>query len=252
MQYHPLSFVQYFIDASADYNDTGLARREIDYKAVNYQCNWLEKLLGFRHEVNYDIFYEAPRNVIQITFQQTHGFSDWFANIAEFGSRYYDAIDYRGQKLQLRAHHGWAEMYKTIKHDIRDTWSALHAEHPTARTEIIGWSLGSGQAILCAQDLNYNFGLRAYLYTYGSVRPFRYTRKNQALTKRYLGEICKKCYNFANINDLVTYMPPFFGFTMPNRVNVGLSLRRTLARLLKPMRYHTIYDDAELYPKDLK
>lgn len=247
VNYHRLPYEQYFIDNSADYNHTGKARRQIDYKAVSYQCNRMERLIHFRHEVNYDIFYESERNVIQINFQQTVGFSDWVANILEFGSRYYDAIEYRGQKLQLRAHHGWAEMYKTIKWDIREKWSEMHAGHPDARTEIIGWSLGSGQAMLCAQDLNYNFGVRAYVYTYGSVRPFRYTHGNRALMEKYLSDTYKECWNFSNINDIITYMPPFYGFTMTHRVDVGKEEKLSVLRLFNPYRYHTIYDHSDLY-----
>lgn len=247
MEYRRLPYEQYFIDNSEDFNHTGKVRREIGYTAVTYQCGSLERLFHFYHEVNYEIFYEEERNVIQINFQKTNGFSDWFANIAEFGSRYYDAIDFCGQKLQLRVHRGWAKMYKAIKHDVRDRWSELHALYPDARTEIIGWSLGSGQAILCAQDLNYNFGLRAYVYTYGSVKPFRYTRKNKALTEKYLSGIYRKCCNFSNVNDIVTYMPPFYGFTMPRRVDLGTDLDRSLFRLLNPMCFHTSYDDPVLY-----
>ena len=246
MEYRPLRFEQYFIDNSEDYNHTGKARRKISYKAVAYECGGWERLLRLRHEVNYDIFYDRERDVIQINFQKTNGNSDWFANIVEFSSKYYDSIEFEGKPLQLRAHHGWAEMYKCIKHEIRDAWSALHQRHPDAHTEIIGWSLGSGQAILCAQDLNYNFGVRTYLYTFGSVRPFRYTRRNRAQTERYLSRICAECYNFANVNDIVTYMPPFYGFTMPRRVDVGRE-RRTLRRLLNPNYFHTIYDAAFLY-----
>lgn len=246
MSYSRLSFEQYFIDNSEDYHATGKARRKIRYKAIGYRCSSLAGLFHYMHEVNYEIFYDAQRNVIQLNFQKTNGKSDWFANIAEFADRYYDSIDFEGQKLQLRVHHGWGEMYKTIKYEVREAWLSLHELHPEAETEIIGWSLGSGQAMLCAQDLNYNFGLKPYLYTYGSVRPFRYTRANKALTQRYLSRLCKDCRNFAVNNDIVTYMPPFFGFTMPKRVELVRD-KRTLRRLLNPNYYHTIYDESALY-----
>ncbi len=249
MDYHRLKFSQYFIDNSEDYNHTGLARRKIDYKAVSYECDtWFEKLMKIKHEVNFDIWYEEERDVIQINFQKSNGRSDWFANIFEFSSRYYDSIEFDGKMLQLRVHHGWAEMYKTIKHEIRDQWKALKDEHPDAYTEIIGWSLGSGQAILCAQDLNYNFGVKPYLYTFGSVKPFKATLLNYMQMRKYMRSICEQAQNFANINDLVTYMPPFYGFMMPHRVNVGFD-PRTLLRLLNPNHYHTIYDQGLLYAR---
>ena len=51
----------------------------------------------------------------------------------------------------------------------------------------------------------------------------------------------------ADVNDIVTYMPPFRGFAMIRRVEVGKNLRRSLFRLLNPLCYHTHYDLPELY-----
>lgn len=249
MSYQRLPYEQYFIDNSEDFHRSGNARRKIHYKAVPYHCSALEERMGIHHEVNYEIFYEADRDVIQINFQKTNGRSDWFANIAEFSSRYYDAIDFEGKRLRLRVHHGWAEMYMTIKRDVRSEWHALHDAHPTAATEIMGWSLGSGQAILCAQDLNFNFGVKPYVYTFGSVKPFKYTLFNKKRMLKYLSGICTECRNFAMYNDLVTYMPPFRGFCMLERWNLG-DPKRTVAKLLDPNLYHTIYNQAEFY-KDI-
>lgn len=246
MAYRRLDFEQYFIDNSEDYNHTGKASKELHYKAVTYQCTGLEKLFRFQHEMNYEIHYEKERDVIQINFQKTNGFSDWIANIVEFTDKYYDAFYFEGQMLCLRAHHGWANMYRSIKNEIRLEWSRLHKKYQTAETEIIGWSLGSAQAILCCQDLNYNFGVCPYLYTFGSVRPFKYTFFNRCQMKQYLNSIYKEGWNFANVNDIVTYMPPFLGFIMPNRVKVGLE-GFSIKKLLQPGYYHTIYDNPELY-----
>ena len=247
MAYRRLPFAQYFINTSEDFNGTGKSTFPVKYTAVSYCSNSLQKVLGMQHEVNYEMHFEPDRDVIQLNFQRTLDFSDWVANIVEFSSRYYDAIDFEGEPLQLRVHHGWGNMYKSIKHDIRDRWKALHEEHPDAETEILGWSLGSGLAILCCQDLNFNFGLQPHLYTYGSVRPFKSTRANAERMKRYLDSVSRECWNFANINDIVTYMPPFRGFRMPRRVEVGQAEKRTLIRLLNPWVYHTSYDKLDLY-----
>ncbi len=247
MAYRRLPFAQYFINTSEDFNGTGRSTFPVRYTAVSYSAGALQKVLGLQHEMNYEIHYEPERNVIQINFQRTLGFSDWFANIAEFSSRYYDAIDFEGAPLQLRVHHGWGNMYRSIKQDVRAQWTALHGAHPDAETEILGWSLGSGLAALCCQDLNYNFGITPYLYTFGSVRPFKARRSDADRMRRYLSSVSRECWNFANINDIVTYMPPFRGFMMVRRVEVGQAEKKTLGRLLKPWIYHTAYDRGELY-----
>ena len=247
MRYRRLPFFQYFINTSNDFNHTGRATYPVSYLAISYSHSPVESRLGLEHEANYEIHYEPDRDVIQINFQKTAGLADWFANVVEFSSKYYDAIQFEGEPLQLRVHHGWGDMYRTIKKDVRQEWSQLHEEHPAAETEILGWSLGSGQAILCCQDLHYNFGLKAHLFTFGSVRPFRSVPGNAVRMRRYLDSLCAECWNFADVNDIVTYMPPFRGFAMIRRVEVGKNLRRSLFRLLNPRRYHTHYDLPELY-----
>lgn len=247
MSYKMLPFDQYFLDTAEDYNHSQRSFHSPEYQSLRYPCGGkLHKLLGLQHEVNYALCYDPDRDAIQINFEKTMGFTDWFANL-EFEDEYYDAIDFEGQPLQLWVHRGWAEMYLAVKRIIRTEWQRLHEAHASAETEIIGWSLGSGQAMLCAQDLNYNFGLRARVYTYGSVKPFR--AKGAAETERldrYLAGLCVECRNFAEVNDVITYMPPFKGFRDLHRVTVALK-PRSFWRLVNPWRYHTCYDNASLY-----
>lgn len=243
MRYIRLPYSQYFIDTSEDYNHTGRVGYAVKYIAANYVSGPFRR----KHEVNYEIHYEPERDVIQIHFQCTNGFSDWVANIFEFSSRYYHAITFEGEPLQLRVHHGWGDMYLAIKRVIREEWMKLHSEHPDAHTEVVGWSLGSALACLCSQDLNFNFGVKTYLYTFGSVRPFKCLPTNKARTMRYLSTVCAKCMNFADLNDVITYLPPFRGFTMIRRVIVGADEKRTIFRLFRPLKYHTRYGDEKTY-----
>jgi len=239
-----LKFSQYFIDTSDDFNHTGKARYKIDYKVVPYTYK------GFPFEANYEIHYEADRNVIQINFQATNGNMDWVTNLL-FTQKYYDSFIYNGKKITLRVHNGWAAMYKAMKHLIRDRVNVLLHVNPTAEIEIIGWSLGSGQAQLCAQDIFYNFGRKVNLYTYGSVNPWKTNIFNRRKIKRYLRECCNDCYNFSNVNDFVTYLPPrLFGFIKIKRRPVGRPF--IFWKLFNIRKYHTTYDDESLYTKYYK
>ena len=248
-KYQRLPYEEYFINTSEDYTHTGRVTYPVKYTAVKYNTTTIGKLLGIAHEVNYEIHYEPDRDVIQVNFQRTQGQIDWIANVFESASRYYDAIDFEGEPLQIRVHHGWGNMYLAVKRQVREKWANLHGAHPDAVTEIIGWSLGAAIACLCCQDLNYNFGVKPYLYTFGSVRPFRSTRRNRKRMLRYLATLYTECDNFANINDLISYLPPFSGFMMIRRVDVGTDLKRTISRLLHPEYYHIYYDQPELYRK---
>lgn len=242
MSYSPLPFSQYFIDTSNDYNHTGKARYSIIYQQVQYEYK------GKTFCADWEMHYEPDRDVIQINFEETDGMSDWYANLM-FVERYYDSFIDSGEKITLRVHNGWAAMYKAMKHQIRDKLKSILELHPEAEVEIIGWSLGSGQAMLCAQDLYHNFGIKSYLYTYGSVNPYKTNIFNRRKTKRYLNRCCKAIYNFAHKCDIVGYLPPrlFFGFIKPHRVNLGSFGLLGIIKLFNPKKYHTLYDDESLY-----
>lgn len=247
MEYERLPFPQYFIDTSDDYNKTGKARYEIKYEQVRYK--YKDKWMC----ADWEMHYEADRDVIQINFEETDGMADWYTNLM-FVERYYDSFIDSGEKITLRVHNGWAAMYKAMKHRIRNKLDYYLQLHPTAEVEIIGWSLGSGQAMLCAQDLYHNFGIRSYLYTYGSVNPYKTNIFNRRKIKRYLNRCCKEIYNFAHKCDIVGYLPPrlLFGFIKPKRIGVGKFGILGIFKLFNPWKYHTHYDDPSLYTKAAK
>lgn len=239
MRYNKLDYSQYFIDTSNDYNDTGKARFPIKYIDVPYEYK------GQVCHANYEVHYEPDRNVIQINFQETNGKLDWFVNFM-FIEKYYDSFIWEGKEITLRVHNGWATMYKAMKHQVRNAVSELRGRHPSAEVEIVGWSLGSGQAMLCAQDLNYQYGIKSHLFTYGSVNPFKTNIFNRHRIKKYLRSCCKEVYNFGDVNDIVTYLPfRILGFIKIKKV----ALNRPLLfwRLFDPLKYHTHYDKEYLY-----
>lgn len=236
MKYTALPFEQYFIDASGDWNNTGKATFNIIYNVVKYIHN------KKTYNAYYKVHYDRARNVIQCFFKETTDNTGWRANF-DFAEKYYDEFDYDGNIIKLKVHCGWSAMYKAMKHHIREDYSYYKEKYPTAETEIIGWSLGSGQAQLCAQDLFYNFGVKAYIYTFGSVQPFFGYNKDM---RNYLKNIYKACYNFADVNDIVTYMPPFVGYFMLNKVKVRLK-RFCIFRLFDPNYYHACYYLKKLY-----
>lgn len=235
-EYKRLNFEQYFIDTSGDYNNTGKARFKIHYKTIEYDHK------NKKRYANYEIHYEAERDVIQINFEQTADNTDWFVNF-NFAEDYYDQFEYNHQIIQLKAHRGWAEMYRAMKHFIRSDFLELYNQHKTAEVEIVGWSLGSAQAQLCAQDLFFNYNIKSYVYTYGSVKPFYVKNK---VVKNYLSLCYKEAYNFSDVNDIVAYLPPFIRFFKFNNVTVYLE-KFCFFKLFNPMKYHTHYDEAYIY-----
>ena len=165
--YEKLKYEQYFIDTSNDINKTGKASFKIEYKSVDYEYK------GVLTHANYYIRYDEKRDVIQIHFEGTNDMPDWYTNLI-FQPKYYDSFMWENKKITLKVHKSWASMYKVMKYFVRKEVMELKEIHKDAHIEVIGWSLGSGQAMLCAQDLNYNFGIKSHLYTFGSVNLFKY------------------------------------------------------------------------------
>lgn len=133
-------------------------------------------------------------------------------------------------------------MWLAIQDLVRDEIRALLDEHPESYIEVFGWSLGSGIAQLAAEDIHFKFGVKPYLYTYGSVKPF-FGKK----TLNYVRNCCENVYNFYDHCDIVGYMVPLFGWGAINHYKVKLEKHFCITKLFKPLIYHTKYDTPELY-----
>jgi hypothetical protein len=131
-------------------------------------------------------------------------------------------------------------MYKAMKHDMKEAVRELLVQHPDAFIEIVGWSLGSGQAQFACQDIYWHFGILPYVYTYGSVKPWRGGKKQ----KEYLATTYKECYNFMHRSDIVTYMPPFIGFFAMKPKKLG---KFNFFGLFNANKWHTEYGEDYLY-----
>jgi len=242
--YTKLKYEQYFIDTSSDINNTGKASFNIEYKSIDYEYN------GILTHANYCVRYDEKRDVIQVHFEGTKDVPDWVTNFI-FLPKYYDSFLWNDKKITLKVHKSWASMYKVMKYFVRKEVMELKELHKDAHVEVIGWSLGSGQAMLCVQDLNFNYGIKSHLYTFGSVNLFKTNIFNRRKTKKYLRSCCNSYHIFCNKNDIVTYVVPrIFGFIKYDRLNVKKKFNPfSMFRVLKN---HFIYDNEEIYSKIYK
>ena len=242
--YTKLKYEQYFIDTSSDINNTGKASFNIEYKNIDYEYN------GILTHANYCVRYDEKRDVIQVHFEGTKDVPDWVTNFI-FLPKYYDSFLWNDKKITLKVHKSWASMYKVMKYFVRKEVMELKELHKDAHVEVIGWSLGSGQAMLCVQDLNFNYGIKSHLYTFGSVNLFKTNIFNRRKTKKYLRSCCNSYHIFCNKNDIVTYVVPrIFGFIKYDRLNVKKKFNPfSMFRVLKN---HFIYDKEEIYSKIYK
>lgn len=237
--YHKLRYEQYFIDTSGDVNKKGTATFKIEYKSIDYVYN------GVLTHANYYTRYDEKRNVIQVHFEGTKDFSDWCTNLT-FVPKYYESFMWEDKKITLKVHKSWATMYKVMKDFVRKEVSEFKELHNEAEIEVIGWSLGSAMAMLCAQDLNYNFGYKTHLFTFGSVNLFKTNMFNRKLTKKYLRSTVSEYHIFAHRNDMVSYLVPrIFGFVKLSRLNVKGKFN--IFSLFNIAKYHFHYDEHSYY-----
>lgn len=239
MAYKRINFGQYYVDQSLG-NYGGKPTITVEYKKVEYKGRFL------KHDAYYCVLFNEVRNVYQIYFKETSSKSQWLANF-NFPQKYYDSFQYNGNDIQLNAARGWSQLYCALKWYIRDELSALIKEHGKHEVEIIGWSLGSAIAQLCAQDLYFNYKIKSYVYTYGSVKPWCGKNKNM---KAYLADCTKAVYNFYDHNDIVGYMVPLCRYFALNHIKVTQD-KFCLAKLFKPTKYHCEYYKEDYY-KDIK
>ena len=230
--YKRLPFEQYFSDQSLG-EWGGKPRFEVNYKEVKYN----NKDTAF-----YCIMFDEIRDVYQIYFKETCTKRQWLVDF-DFPTKYYDSFQYNGKDIQLKVARGWGKMYAALKWYIRRELQELIVNYGLKEIEIIGWSLGSALAQLCAQDLYFNFNLKAHVFTFGSVKPWY--GKNKAM-REYLKDCYKECYNFYDWNDIVGYMVCLPGYFALNRIIIKQD-KKSFWKLFNPYKYHTEYFKADYY-----
>lgn len=235
MDYKQNKFEQYFADQSLGAWG-GTPEVTVNYKEVKYKHK--------RHEHNayYCVMYNRKRDTFQIYFKETSSKSQWLANF-NFPEKYYDSFQYEGKDIQLKLARGWSQLYCALKWYIRNEMADLMKKYGKKEVEIIGWSLGSAIAQICCQDLYFNYGIKSYVYTYGSVKPWYGKDKDM---KAYLAECTKAVYNFYDHNDIVGYMVPFCRYFALNHIKLKQD-KFCLFKLFKPTKYHTEYWKPEYY-----
>ena len=234
MEYKRLNFEDYFTICSENWNKLGTDLAIARYESIPYEFK------GKNYSVEFQVRFDEPRNCIQVIFEQTSSKSDWRVNF-NFPSKIYDKFTFEGKLIQLKVHRGWGNMWLVCQSTIRQRIKALLDMHPDASIEVFGWSLGSGMAQLAAEDIYFKFGIKPYLYTYGSVKPF-YGKD----TYNFVKNCCAEVYNFYDHCDIVGYMVPFFGWKAINHCKVKLE-NFCIAKLFNPKKYHTSYDTPGQY-----
>lgn len=234
--YKRLNYEDYFTICSRNWNKLETDLELASYASIPYEYK------GKKFSVEYQVRFDGARNCIQVIMQQTASKSDWRVNFT-FPGKIYDKFTFDGKLIQLKVHKGWGNMWLVCQYDVRKSVKQLLDEHPDCDIEVFGWSLGSALAQLAAEDIYFKFGIKPYLYTYGSVKPF-YGKSTYAFVRG----CCKAAYNFYDHCDVVGYMVPFPGCKAISHCKVKLE-KFCITKLFNPDKFHTQYDVKEQYNK---
>lgn len=165
-------------------------------------------------------------------FQSSRQNSDWLYNFC------FVRKVYKHQEHHMVVHGGFAKVWKSANDEIMKEF--INAVEITTKLPVIaGWSFGGAMSVLAAEDFNYRTERRPFVVTFGAPKV-----AGDKKTARYI-KGCADFEQFAEYNDIVTYMPPLPGFKHIDIIRVGD--RFNLIEIFKPQIHHAQYSKASIY-----
>ena len=178
-------------------------------------------------DVDYDIEVDDVNKKINVFFEESASKQDWKTNFN------FPVRPYKHQKSCLWVHRGFKKAWKSandiIMRDVIDVRSRTGYD-----VVFIGWSYGGAMCQFAVEDFCYRTNIRADVITFGAPNVFFGKKSSE-----YARNCCKSVIQFANRNDVVTIMPPFY--SQIRKMKVGEKFN--LFKLFKPNIYHMNYDE---------
>lgn len=221
-----------------------LYARQAPFFVDNKNHPWLES--GLKKKTNYKIRYLANHKLIQISFQQSQGFFDWFINFMFFGWR--KIKPYKNMIVNYKTHVGFTASYKSIQDELHAKIKEICENNEVDSIEIFGWSYGGAMTQLCLEDLTYHyveqkehpewFKNNIPLITGMTIGAPRVFYKTDLKSWERIQTRLSRLIMIANVNDIVTRVP--FDFLGAKHIlpcyAVGDSF--SIKKIFKPNTYH--------------
>lgn len=167
-------------------------------------------------DVDWKIEVDKVEKKIRLLFQGSVSKTDWRINLQ------FPVKPYKRQTITWFGCKGWVKAYKSCNDIIMDAISKTINEYPKYIIEVSGHSLGGVMTIYAAEDINYRFGIKPEVITFGCPKCVFGSK-----TKKYIYNCFSSIIQYRNINDFVTYNPPLIGYKHinDNRLNIKFKLK---------------------------
>lgn len=177
--------------------------------------------------VNYLIEVDNENKIIRLIFEQSKSKRDWLNNFK------FPIKPYKKQENILYISSGYANAYKSANDIIQNDLINKVNENKDYKVEICGWSYGGAMAILCAEDFYYRTNIKAYVRTFGACK-IVFGKKSM----EHILDSVANIKQYANVNDLVIYLPPFFFYQHINKIKIG---KFNILKLFNIVKSHKDY-----------
>ena len=152
----------------------------------------------------------------------------------------FPVVPYKRQNVVWYGCKGWVKAYKSCNDKIMKLLVGYMEIFPGYTIEVAGHSLGGVYAIYAAEDIFYRFCIKPEVITFGC--PKCIWGKS---SKNYMNSCFSSIKQYRNINDFITYLPPFIGYKHINETLLDIKFK--FSELFNVDSNHHIYGVEKYY-----
>lgn len=134
----------------------------------NTAQNNLQKFSFNKQDAGY-VHYNPQENRITVSFKGTDTLNDWMTDLDVRSKNLQEFLP--GLRQSFYAHSGFAERYAALRSDVMKSVEKMLEDHPDARLEITGHSMGGALAQIAALDFK-RFNVSAHVTALNAPRVF--------------------------------------------------------------------------------
>lgn len=175
--------------------------------------------------------YIPDEDTVLLLFQGTNQKEDWKINL-DFPVKLY-----KHQEHFFLVHRGYKKAWQSVRDEIIECITEMLIDNSTAKLVIAGHSYGGALAIIAAEDLVYNTGIRAEVTTFGAPHILFGLH-----TKKYFKRCCKAVANYEHVNDPVPKI--LFFYCNPKSDKIGKDEKKYFCF---DISWHLVYGDEKYY-----